>query len=134
MSVSAGYLEYVMDQLAELPQVRHRRMFGGIGLYSAELFFGLIDDDVLYFRVDEINRADYVERDCVAFRPFRDKPEYSMSYYRVPEDVIEDMEALATWGRKAIAVAARALAEKPRKIAVHGSKGRLSKKKGSNNR
>jgi TfoX/Sxy family transcriptional regulator of competence genes len=25
-------------------------MFGGLGIYSGELFFALVDDDVLYFK------------------------------------------------------------------------------------
>ncbi len=44
MTVSADYLAYVIEQLAELGGVSSRRMFGGAGLYCEEFFFGLIAD------------------------------------------------------------------------------------------
>ena len=34
-------------------------MFGGVGLYHADLFFGIIARDVLYLKVDDVNRPDY---------------------------------------------------------------------------
>jgi len=107
MSVSKGYLEYVLEQLAGVGDVTSRRMFGGVGLYSGEHFFGLIDDDVLFLRADDTNRADFVARGMPAFQPFKDKPEFSMSYYQAPADVLEDAEELARWARASVAVAAR---------------------------
>lgn len=107
MSVSADYLAYVIDQFAPFAKVIPRRMFGGVGLYADGLFFGLIDDDTLYLKVDDTNRDDYVLRGCEPFRPFADDPDaYSMSYFRLPEDVLEDPDTLKVWARKAVAVAA----------------------------
>ena len=69
------------------------------------LFFGLIDDDVLYLKVDDSNRSDYTLRGMDAFRPFKDKPLYSMTYYQVPAEVLEEPEELARWARKSCEVA-----------------------------
>jgi DNA transformation protein and related proteins len=113
MTVSADYLAYVLDQLAELHGVRSRRMFGGAGLYCDESFFGLIADDTLYLRVDDSNRADYTARAMAAFRPYRDRPQLSMSYYEVPAEVLEDPGLLATWAARSVAVARRATAARP---------------------
>jgi DNA transformation protein and related proteins len=110
VSVSADYLTYVVDQLAPFAKVVTRRMFGGIGLYNDGLFFGLIDDDTLYFKVDDSNRSDYTGRGCAAFQPLPDIA--SMSYFSVPEDILEDAEQLATWARKSLRVAAAAAAAK----------------------
>lgn len=104
MAVSANYLSYVLDQLRGLGSLQSRRMFGGIGLYCDERFFALIDDDVLYFKVDDSNRADYTARGCRAFQPFEGV--VSMNYYRVPEEVLEDPDDVRGWARKAVAVAA----------------------------
>ena len=108
MAVTQNFLAYVLEQLDRLPMLRSRRMFGGVGLYGEDLFFGLIDDDVLYLRVDEQSRADFVTRGSRPFQPFKDKPEFSMSYYDVPADVLEDAETLAHWARRALQVAAAA--------------------------
>lgn len=108
MTVSADYLQYVLDQLAALDHVSSRRMFGGAGLYCDELFFGLISDDTLYLRVDDSNRADYSARGAAPFRPYADRPELSMSYFEAPADVLEDARQLAEWARRSVRVAQRA--------------------------
>jgi DNA transformation protein len=116
MAVSANFLSYVIDQLSGLGTVRSRRMFGGIGLYCDEFFFGLIDDDVLYFKVDDSNCDDYTSRGSNAFRPVADDPNaVSMSYFNVPEDVLEDSDEVRRWARKSVAIAAAAAAAKAAK-------------------
>ena len=42
MAVSRDYLQYVLEQLAGLGELRSRRMFGGAGLYCAEVFFAIV--------------------------------------------------------------------------------------------
>lgn len=105
MSVSDGYRTYIIEQLAALPALSTRRMFGGIGIYSDALFFALIDDDVLFFKVDDANRDDYVSRGMKAFMPFPDQP--SLGYFQVPADVIEEAEELTRWARRSVEVAQR---------------------------
>ena len=115
MAVSSEYLDYVHDQLSGLGGVSSRRMFGGAGLYCDEFFFALIDDDTLYLRVNDDNRADYTARGMGQFRPYADRPELSMSYYETPADVLEDPAQLVSWARRSVAVAMAAgkLAGKP---------------------
>lgn len=133
MSVSADYLAYVIDQFAPFAKLVSRRMFGGVGLYADGLFFGLIDDDTLYLKVDDSNRDDYVSRGCEPFRPLANDPEaYSMSYFQLPEDVLEDCDALRLWARKALAVAVAAAAktrQKPPARAVPTAVRKAAKKK-----
>jgi DNA transformation protein len=106
MSVSEGYRIYIIEQLSALPALSTRRMFGGIGIYSDALFFALIDDDVLFFKVDDANRDDYVSRGMKAFMPFPGQP--SLGYFQVPAEVIEEAEELARWARRSVEVAQRA--------------------------
>jgi DNA transformation protein len=118
MAVSETYLGFVIDQLAGVGRVRSKRMFGGVGLYADEMFFALLDDNSLYFKVDDTNRGDFEARGMGPFRPFRDKPELAMGYYEVPAEVIDEAEELITWARKAMRVAAAAPRKaKPRKRA-----------------
>ena len=49
----------MLDQLAGVPQLEHKTMFGGIGLYSGEIFFAIVAADVAFFKVDDSNRATY---------------------------------------------------------------------------
>lgn len=116
MPVSTDYLTYVLDQFASFAKVTSRRMFGGVGLYADGLFFALIAEDTLYLKVDDSNRADYVQRGARAFQPFKDDPAYSMSYFRLPQEVLEDPDELRRWTRRSLAVAASAAAAKQRRI------------------
>jgi DNA transformation protein len=114
MAVSADYLAYILDQLAPFSRVTARRMFGGVGLYADGFFFALIED-TLYFKVDDSNRQDFEARGCKRFEFIMEKGgtrTVSMSYYQVPEEVIEDSDELRTWARKALAVAIAANAAK----------------------
>ncbi|MDT7786009.1 MAG: transformation protein [Gemmatimonadales bacterium] len=82
-------------------------MFGGVGVYAGEVFFALLDDDTLYFKVDDATRPEFEDRGMTPFRPYGEDGE-AMHYYEVPADVLEDPEALGTWVGAAIAVAKRA--------------------------
>jgi DNA transformation protein and related proteins len=105
MPVSSDYLNYVLEQLAGLGGVAARRMFGGVGLYCEELFFGLIDNDTLYLRVNDDNRADYTARGMGQFRPYADRPEISMTYYEIPAEILEDPAQLVVWAQRSVAAA-----------------------------
>lgn len=79
-------------------------MFGGVGIYSGELFFALISDDTLYFKTDALTRPEFEARGMGPFRPFGDEGG-TMQYYQLPEDLLEDPDALRPWAEKAIAIA-----------------------------
>ena len=111
MAVQAQYLAYTLEQLAGLDRVSTRRMFGAVGLYSGELFFGLIDDDTLFFKTGESNFAEYQARKMPRFMPPANRPLGPMGYHQVPAEIIEDGEALVAWARKAVAVALAARAK-----------------------
>jgi DNA transformation protein len=108
MSVSPSFKTFVVDQLSRgVPGIRSRSMFGGVGIYSGDLFFALLADDTLYFKVDDSNRSDFEARGSTPFRPYGDGGE-TMQYYRVPEDLLEDVEEIRVWAEKAVIVARRA--------------------------
>ena len=108
MGVSPTFRSFVIEQLARTtPGIRARSMFGGVGIYASQLFFALLDDDTVYFKVDDATRPQFVERGMAPFRPYGEDGEV-MQYYEVPADVLEDPETLGAWVEAAIAVARRA--------------------------
>ncbi len=106
MPVSDGYREFVIEQLSTIEPVTWRRMFGGVGIYAHGLFFAVISDDTLYFKVDAQNQPDYEAARQQPFKPM--ESEKPMRYYSVPISVIEDEERLREWMGKAVKVAERA--------------------------
>lgn len=114
MTVSVNYQAFILEQLTRaLGQARARRLFRGLGVYCGALCFALMDNDTLYFKVDEDTIGDFERRGMGPFRPFGDGGA-SMRYYEVPADVIEDDEALRGWAGRALTVARRAQRRKPR--------------------
>jgi DNA transformation protein and related proteins len=113
MPVTDGFRTFVLEQLEQVVRdLRHRAMFGGVGIYAGEDFFALIADDTLYLKVDDATRPKYQTAGLMPFRPYGPDGE-EMQYYQVAADVIEDPDALRTWVADAIAVARRAQAARP---------------------
>lgn len=104
MAVSQSYIEYVVDQLGRVAKITTRKMFGGVGVYGDGLFFALMDDDMLYLKVDDSNRGDFEDAGMGPFRPF-EGDDRAMAYYELPADLLEDVDALRPWVEKAISVA-----------------------------
>ena len=108
MSVTDGFRDFALEQLQRAASdIRSRGMFGGVGIYAGDVFFGLIDDDVLYLKVDDSNRARFEARGLGSFRPSGQGGEM-MQYYEVPPEVLEDVEALSEWVGASVDVARRA--------------------------
>jgi|ERR1035437_1594403 DNA transformation protein len=107
MSVSESYRTFLLDQLGRaVERIRMKSMFGGAGVYAGEYFFAIVDDDVLYLKVDDTNRPDFEARGMGPFRPFGEGGEV-MQYYQLPEELLEDPDELKPWLEKAIGVAER---------------------------
>jgi len=104
MAVSEEYREYILERLECVGDVFSKKMFGGLGLYLNGVFFALVSDNILYFKVDDSSRPDFEEEGMQPFQPYGDGS-YSMSYYEVPESVIENDQALMAWSQKAYNVA-----------------------------
>ncbi|NER84905.1 MAG: TfoX/Sxy family protein [Leptolyngbya sp. SIO1D8] len=107
--------------LNQVAPVTARGMFGGYGLYCEGVMFALIAYNTLYFKVDDGNRQDYID---AGMGPFvyegKGKP-IQMSYYQLPETVLNEVPLLAEWVEKSHAAGRRA---------KQGKKGKRQKAKG----
>jgi DNA transformation protein len=107
LSVSESFRLFVLYQLEELGDVVPRSMFGGVGLYRGDLFFGILAGDVLYLKVDDETRAACEAADSRPFKPYGDRAG-TMQYYSVPVSVLESAPEVTRWARRALGAAARA--------------------------
>ncbi|GBD31621.1 MAG: DNA transformation protein tfoX [Gemmatimonadales bacterium] len=105
MPVSESFRTYVLEQLDRaIPHVRAKDMFGGVGLYFTDIFFGIIFDDALYLKVNDFTRPHFEAYGMGPFKPYGEEGS-SLQFYRVPEEILENPEALRDWAREALAVA-----------------------------
>ena len=113
MAVSPGFADFVVEQLDGCGDISTKRMFGGVGLYCGDVFFAIIDNDILYLKVDDTTRSEFVRAGSGPFKPYGDE-RTTMGYYDVPVSVLEDADELVQWSRRAIAVAVAARRSKTR--------------------
>ncbi len=106
MPVSPEYREYVLDQLGRVEPMTARSMFGAVGIYASGLFFALVDNDSVYLKVDDTNRADFEAAGMGPFRPYGDDS-LVLQYYELPAEVLEEPDRLRPWVHKALDVARR---------------------------
>ena len=105
-----SFKDFVLDQLAELPGLECRAMFGGHGLYGGKAIFGIVFKGRLYFKTSAVSRAGFTRRGMKPFRP--NVRQRLNSYYEVPAGILEDRAALAAWARRAIGLSIRRPAAK----------------------
>ena len=85
----------LVAELAELGEVSHRKMFGGVGIFESGTMFGIIDSrGRAFFRSGEANAA--------LFEKAGSERHGKMPYYSVPESVLNDSAELSAWGTAAI--------------------------------
>lgn len=97
-----SFNEYVLDLFDGFPNIVHKRMFGSWGLYAGGVFFALISDSELYFKVGDANKDLYQKFGSRPFTYIRKGKEVSLSYWLVPEEILEDREQLYEWADRAI--------------------------------
>jgi DNA transformation protein len=106
--------EFIHELFSQFRPVTIKRMFGGAGLYSESLMFGLVFDGTIYLKVDEISMPDFEREGSQPFvytrAKIRGRIVHSTSYWRLPERLYDDPDALAVWAARALAIAERSKA------------------------
>lgn len=87
MSTRAETVEYIEDQLGELP-IRTGKMFGEYGLWWGDKAIGLICDDTLFVKPSEADAALFERTDLAPPYPG------AKDYHRVPADALDDRDWL----------------------------------------
>jgi DNA transformation protein len=98
VSLSAGFRDYLIDQMAGFGPVTMRRMFGGAGVYRDGQMFALVVDDVLYLKTDEAGREVFKAEGLEPFSYATKNGEHTLtSYWRAPERCLDDPAEMAVW-------------------------------------
>jgi DNA transformation protein and related proteins len=109
--VSEGFRTFALDQLSRTARVFARNMFGGVGLYAGDVFFGILAGDVLYLKCDDRTRDRFLRAGARPFTPYANRPG-STKYFEVPLAVLEDADELGRWVADAVVAAGGARSRK----------------------
>lgn len=100
------FATFIADLLAPLGAVQHGRFFSGYGFRLDGIQFAMILRDTLYLRSDDSLAAELA---ALGSKPFAYGSSRRMvtvaSYYAVPEDRLDDADAVLGWARRAVAAA-----------------------------
>ncbi len=102
MAQNTGFHDYVMNDVMDgIPGITSRAMFGGWGVYKDGRIFAIIAEGELYCKVDEETRSAYESRGSRPFTYTRGRKTYAMSYWLLPEEILENRDDLYEWIEKA---------------------------------
>jgi DNA transformation protein len=108
MAASDSLTAYLEEQLAPLGSVAMRRMFGGIGVFCDGLMFGIVADDAVFLKADDINRAAFAAEGLGPLTYKAKGRTIELPYWRVPERLFDDPDEMLEWARGALAASRRA--------------------------
>ncbi len=109
------FCDYVVGLCQLIGPVYSKRMFGGFGIFLDDLMFGLINNNVLYLKVDHESRKEFEDLELLPFSYQRQGKKMSLGYLEAPEEAMESSELMMLWANKGFGAALRAAAKK-RKI------------------
>jgi DNA transformation protein len=113
MVASAGFVEFLREQLAPLGRLTFRRMFGKTGVFCGGVMFAMVSDDTLYFRVDDGNREVFAE--AASTPPLNYAKQgvlIDLAFWRAPDRLLDAPDELVAWSRHALAAARRVAAKR----------------------
>ena len=114
MKKDQSFHDYVVDDLlGDVPGIASRAMFGGWGIYKSGSIFGIIAGGELYFKVGIENRPEFERMGSHPFVYTGHKKPVTMSYWLVPEDVLEDWEKLRDLMEKSVSITRKNSAGRP---------------------
>lgn len=110
MSANDSIFELLAEALSPLGAFKAKRMFGGLGLYLDGVFFAILNDGELYFRVSDTTRPAYIAEGMTPFTYGTKHGEKAInSYWQVPERLFDETDEMIDWVRASVQ-AARAVA------------------------
>ncbi|WP_024851233.1 TfoX/Sxy family protein [Hydrogenovibrio kuenenii] len=108
MAKRDDFVDHIVDSLQFFCPAIAKPMFGGYGIYCGDLMFAIIIKGDLYVKVDDETRSLFEEKGLEKFSYLRQGKTCHLSYYTVPEEVIDDLDTLCYWAGLGYEAALRA--------------------------
>ena len=106
MSASTEFTTYILDRLHVLGPIETRRFFGGVGLLADATQFAMIMGNTVYFVVNDATRTKYEQAGMSCFSySTKTKLVQVRRYFALPEEILEDQDALRAWAGEAMLAA-----------------------------
>ncbi|MEN0002505.1 MAG: TfoX/Sxy family protein [Bacteroidota bacterium] len=97
MNFKGNFLNFLLDQLADIDQLSFKKMLGGIGFYRDGLLFGVISGGKLRLRL--VGKKEQCEHTTNGEIEISTHGSDDTPYCAVPEDVLHDKSTLLEWAQ-----------------------------------
>ncbi len=115
MVASDSFRAFLQEQLMPLGDITLRRMFGKTGVFCGGVMLGMVQDDTLYFRVDDASREAFAEAGSSPPLNYeKGGRSIDLAFWRVPDRLFDEPDELVAWARVALATARRVAAKRQR--------------------
>ncbi|MEL6609289.1 MAG: TfoX/Sxy family protein [Pseudomonadota bacterium] len=104
MGVSDEDIAFVYDLYSALPDLSHRKMMGGLSIYSQGTIFAILSSEGQhYIKATGQLAEDLAAEGSVIFEMTRkDGKVASMGYWTLPDSAIEDPDEACAWARRSL--------------------------------
>jgi DNA transformation protein len=116
--VSLDDPEHLKEIFSAFGPVSVRRMFGGVGVYAEGTMFALVAYGDLYLKADEETIPAFRAAGVGPFVYEAKGKRVVMSYWRLPDRLLDEPDELAEWARAALRVAQRSASARPTRSRV----------------
>ncbi len=106
--------EAVQDLFSQFGRVSVRRMFGGAGIFFDGLMIGLVSNGDIYLKADAETVPAFERERMKPFSYGKQRKRVLLSYWRMPDRLLDDPDELAEWARAALGAARRSAGSKRR--------------------
>jgi DNA transformation protein and related proteins len=104
--------EYIGELFSSFGPVSVRRMFGGAGVFADGLMIALISDGDIFLKADSETSPLFERERMQPFTYGAKRSRVTMSFWRMPDRLLDDQDELAEWAKAALGAARRSAGKK----------------------
>lgn len=94
MPISPEFYNATLEKLSQARPIRAKKMFGGAGVYHNEVFFSVLDDDKIFFKVNDDTVKAYED---LGMTPWLMDGVPQNKYRELPGSILNDPGQLGEW-------------------------------------
>lgn len=105
--------DYLQELFSSLGRVAVRRMFGGAGIFADGLMIGLVSGGDIYLKADGETASAFEREGMKPFSYGKQRRRVILSFWRLPDRLLDDPDELAGWARTSLGAARRSAEKRP---------------------
>ncbi len=96
--MSSDYIEYIKEYLDQFGNVSFKKMFGGFAVYAQKKCIGIVLNNELYLKANDLSLRIYHQNDSTQFSYINGKTQQAIkvNWWKINDAIMEDNDLLQT--------------------------------------